>query len=230
VAQISGVGLITSHLTGVQFELGIFLGLGGMLVCSFLGGMRAVTWTQVAQYVILIVAYLVPVVWLSVKQTGIPVPQLVYGYQLEKVTALEQALQSDPGEIAVRDVFQQRSRELAAKLEDPATALAAERVAAKVRLDRLKIDGGTGSAADVAAAEKALIALPPGALASYGHLASALGRPGAARVVGRAVGHNPVAVLIPCHRVIRETGGLGGYRWGLPRKQALLSWEAVRAL
>jgi AraC family transcriptional regulator of adaptative response/methylated-DNA-[protein]-cysteine methyltransferase len=77
---------------------------------------------------------------------------------------------------------------------------------------------------------KALIALPPGALASYGHLASALGRPGAARAVGRAVGHNPVAVLIPCHRVIRETGGLGGYRWGLPRKQALLSWEAARTL
>ncbi|MCB2004135.1 MAG: cation acetate symporter [Rhodoferax sp.] len=160
VAQISGVGLITSHLTGVQFELGIFLGLGGILVCSFLGGMRAVTWTQVAQYVILIVAYLVPVIWLSVKQTGIPVPQLVYGYQLEKVTAVEQQLQDDPGERAVRAVFQQRARELAGKLEDPATALAAERVAAKVRLDRLKLGGGSGSAADVAAAEKAMSALP----------------------------------------------------------------------
>ena len=160
VAQISGVGLITSHLTGVQFELGIFLGLGGILVCSFLGGMRAVTWTQVAQYVILIVAYLVPVVWLSVKQTGIPVPQLVYGYQLEKVTALEGRLQADPAERAVRAVFQQRSADLAEKLADPVTALAAEQVAAKVRLDRLKATGGTGSAADVAAAEKALFALP----------------------------------------------------------------------
>jgi cation/acetate symporter len=166
VAQISGVGLITSHLTGVQFELGIFLGLGGILVCSFLGGMRAVTWTQVAQYVILIVAYLVPVVWLSVKQTGIPVPQLVYGYQLEKVTALENRLQADPGERAVRDIFRQRSQELAAQLEDPATSLAAERVAAKVRLDRLKLIGGSGSAADVAAAEKALFALPADAEAA----------------------------------------------------------------
>lgn len=166
VAQISGVGLITSHLTGVQFELGIFLGLGGILVCSFLGGMRAVTWTQVAQYVILIVAYLVPVVWLSVKQTGIPVPQLVYGYQLEKVTAVERKLQADPGELAVRDVFQQRSQALARKLEDPVTALAAERVAAKVRLDRLRISGGSGSAADVAAAEQALFALPANAEAA----------------------------------------------------------------
>ena len=64
VAQIYGVGLVTTRLTGVPFELGIFLGLGGILVCSFLGGMRAVTWTQVAQYIILIIAYMIPVVWL----------------------------------------------------------------------------------------------------------------------------------------------------------------------
>ena len=78
VAQIYGVGLITTMLTGVDFVIGIFLGLGGVLVCSFLGGMRAVTWTQVAQYIILVIAYLVPVVWLSVKQTGVPVPQIVW--------------------------------------------------------------------------------------------------------------------------------------------------------
>ena len=52
--------------------------------------MRAVTWTQVAQYIILIVAYMIPVIWLSVKQTGVPIPQIVYGKQLEKVTALEE--------------------------------------------------------------------------------------------------------------------------------------------
>ena len=67
VAQIYGVGLITSRITGVAFEVGVFLGLGGILVCSFLGGMRAVTWTQVAQYIVLLVAYLVPVAWLSIK-------------------------------------------------------------------------------------------------------------------------------------------------------------------
>ena len=65
VAQIYGVGLITARLSGLAFEIGIFVGLGGILVCSFLGGMRAVTWTQVAQYIILIIAYLIPVVWLA---------------------------------------------------------------------------------------------------------------------------------------------------------------------
>jgi len=54
------VGLITTRLTGVTFEVGVFLGLAGILVCSFLGGMKAVTWTQVAQYIILIIAYLIP--------------------------------------------------------------------------------------------------------------------------------------------------------------------------
>ncbi len=72
VAQIYGVGIITSRFTGVEFGVGVFLGLAGILVCSFLGGMRAVTWTQVAQYIILIVAYMIPVVWLSVKITGHP--------------------------------------------------------------------------------------------------------------------------------------------------------------
>ena len=91
------------------FEVGIFLGLAGILVCSFLGGMRAVTWTQVAQYIILIIAYMVPVVWLSVKQTGFPIPQLVYGQQLQKVTQLEQKLIADPKENEVRKIFSDRA-------------------------------------------------------------------------------------------------------------------------
>ena len=65
VAQIYGVGIITTRMTGVDFQVGVFLGLAGILVCSFLGGMRAVTWTQVAQYIILIIAYLIPVVMLA---------------------------------------------------------------------------------------------------------------------------------------------------------------------
>ena len=109
VAQIYGVGLITTRLTGVAFEIGIFLGLAGILVCSFLGGMRAVTWTQVAQYIILIIAYMIPVVWLSVKHTGVPVPQLVYGKVLEKVTAKEQQLIDDPKEKEVRAIFKARA-------------------------------------------------------------------------------------------------------------------------
>ena len=130
VAQIYGVGIITARLTGVAFELGIFLGLGGILLCSFLWGMRAVTWTQVTQYLVIIVAYLLPVVWLSVKQTGIPVPQAIYGYQLQKVSAREDELIRDPKEQQVQQIFSQRSAELAAKLQDPAAALSADRARA----------------------------------------------------------------------------------------------------
>lgn len=158
VAQIYGVGLITSHLTGVAFELGVFLGLGGILVCSFLGGMRAVTWTQVAQYIILIVAYLIPVVWLSVKQTGAPVPQLIYGFQLEKVTAKEKLLTHDPKELEVRELFRQRAETLTKKLQDPAAALVADKAAAEARLSALRDANATS--ADISAAEKALSALP----------------------------------------------------------------------
>ena len=164
VAQIYGVGLITSRLTGVQFELGIFLGLGGILVCSFLGGMRAVTWTQVAQYIILIVAYMIPVVWLSVKQTSVPVPQAIYGFQLEKVTALEKKLTADPKELEVREVFKQRSAALAEKLKDPATALAADKAAAEKKVTDLK--AANGAASEIAAAEKALAAMPKDATAA----------------------------------------------------------------
>jgi cation/acetate symporter len=164
VAQIYGVGLITSRLTGVQFEVGIFLGLGGILVCSFLGGMRAVTWTQVAQYIILIVAYMIPVVWLSVKQTNIPIPQAIYGFQLEKVTALEKKLTSDPKELQVREVFKQRSAALAEKLKDPATALATDKAAAEKKVADLKAANGT--AAEIAAAEKAVAGLPKDAAAA----------------------------------------------------------------
>ncbi|SFC64279.1 cation/acetate symporter [Polaromonas sp. OV174] len=158
VAQIYGVGLIASYLTGIAFELGIFLGLGGILVCSFLGGMRAVTWTQVAQYIILVVAYLIPVVWLSVTQTGVPVPQLVYGFQLEKVSAKEKELAMDPKELQVRALFQQRSEALADKIAHPAAALAADKLVASKKLEDLKANNA--SVAEVSAAGKALAALP----------------------------------------------------------------------
>jgi cation/acetate symporter len=129
VAQIYGVGLITTRLTGVEFLLGIFLGLGGILVCSFLGGMRAVTWTQVAQYIILIIAYMIPVVWLSIKHTGIPIPQLVYGKVLEKVTAREQQLINDPKEKEVRDIFKQRADAASARLKGLPGSFDAEKAA-----------------------------------------------------------------------------------------------------
>jgi len=158
VAQIYGVGIITARLTGVAFELGIFLGLGGILVCSFLGGMRAVTWTQVAQYIILIVAYMIPVVWLSVKQTSVPIPQAIYGFQLQKVTAKEKELTSNAKEIEVREIYKQRSAALDAKLKDPAAALAADKAAAEKAVADLK--AANGALSEISAAEKALAALP----------------------------------------------------------------------
>jgi len=75
---------------------------------------------------------------------------------------------------------------------------------------------------------RALLELPFGALATYGSIAARIGAPSAARAVGAAVGANPIAWLIPCHRVIRESGALGGYRWGMERKSAMLGWEAAR--
>lgn len=72
---------------------------------------------------------------------------------------------------------------------------------------------------------RALLAIPAGCLTSYGRLAEAIGMPKAARAVGSAVGANPLAFLIPCHRVIRETGVIGNYRWGHGRKRILIAWE-----
>ena len=75
---------------------------------------------------------------------------------------------------------------------------------------------------------RALLELPPGTVTHYGALARRIDRPGAARAVGTAVAANPVAWLIPCHRVLRADGSLGGYRWDPSRKQVMLDWEALR--
>ena len=72
---------------------------------------------------------------------------------------------------------------------------------------------------------EALLRVPPGQVTTYGRIAEAIGAPRASRAVGGAVGANPIAWLIPCHRVIREEGILGNYRWGASRKAALLAWE-----
>src|SRR5574341_2512307 len=84
IAQVTGVGLIVSRFIGLDFQICVFVGLIGVLFCSVLGGMKSVTWTQVAQYIILIVSYLVPVVVLSFKLFAIPVPQLTYGQLLQR--------------------------------------------------------------------------------------------------------------------------------------------------
>lgn len=77
---------------------------------------------------------------------------------------------------------------------------------------------------------RALLKVPFGCITTYQTIAETIGRPTAARAVGNAVGNNPIAYLIPCHRVIRESGELGGYRWGLERKTVILGWEASREI
>ena len=161
IAQIYGVGLITSRFTGVEFGVGVFLGLAGILVCSFLGGMRAVTWTQVAQYIILIIAYMIPVVWLSVKITGIPLPQFVYGGVLERVTALEKKLTVDPKELEVRKIFADRAADAKKRIEGlPATWENGRTDAAK-KVEDLK--AANAPVAEIHAAEKALSSYPASA-------------------------------------------------------------------
>jgi cation/acetate symporter len=158
VAQIYGVGLITSRLTGVQFEIGILLGLGGVLVCSFLGGMRAVTWTQVTQYVVLILAFLIPVSWLAYKQLGNPLAPFVYGQQLQKISELERQLATSPAELQVIDEYARRARDFELKLSNVEASLANERNALRERVRLLNESRADESV--IVAARRELAALP----------------------------------------------------------------------
>jgi cation/acetate symporter len=193
IAQIYGVGLITSRFTGLEFSVGVFVGLAGILVCSFLGGMKAVTWTQVAQYIILIVAYMIPVVWLSMKHTGNPVPQLsAYVSALPKVTALEKefndkATPKGAAEESVRAIFRERAAGADAKLKALETGgpayLAEEKAKLEAKVAELKaadpVDAKAVEAAekavkdfpaDPAAAKKAWTAAKTGAAAKAGNV------------------------------------------------------------
>ena len=140
VVQVYGVGLVTSHLTGFSFEIGIFVGLGGVLVCSFLGGMRAVTWTQVAQYIVLIIAYTVPVMWLSVHQTGSWLPVFSYHQQLAVVSQREAQLLLDPAELEVRKLLANRADDAQRKLADVPAAMAGDRDALARDIERMRGD------------------------------------------------------------------------------------------
>lgn len=158
VAQIYGVGIITTRLTGISFELGIFVALGGMLVCSFLGGMRAVTWTQVGQYIILVIAYLVPVVWLSMKHTGTPVPQLSAGAVMQQVTEKEILLQHDPAEQEVRRLWRERAQEMTQRLEALPQSWTQERDKLRARLAAL--NAADAPMVEVRSLERELAAYP----------------------------------------------------------------------
>jgi AraC family transcriptional regulator of adaptative response/methylated-DNA-[protein]-cysteine methyltransferase len=75
---------------------------------------------------------------------------------------------------------------------------------------------------------RALMQIPAGTLRSYSHIAKAVGKPMAARAVGSAIGSNPIAFFIPCHRVLQQSGNIGGYHWGLTRKHLIHAWESAR--
>ena len=169
IAQIYGVGIITSRFIGVDFQVGVFLGLAGIMVCFFLGGMKAVTWTQVAQYIILIVAYMIPVVWLSLQQGFGPVPQVAYGYALQKVTEREKVLndKNTPDgarEESVRQIFRERAAAATANLKGLETGgpafLTQEKEKLVAKAAELKAATPPADAKAIAAAEKAVKVFP----------------------------------------------------------------------
>jgi len=158
VAQIYAVGLIASRFTGVDFSVGIFLGLASILVCSFLGGMRAITWTQVAQYIIILVAFLIPAMWLSAKHSDNPVPQVAYGKLLPKLSEREAALLADSKEQEVRDIYRERAAEFQARLDGLPASWESGRSQTQHALERVR--QRNASLLDIRNAERALIAYP----------------------------------------------------------------------
>lgn len=162
VAQIYGVGLITSRFTGIDFSIGIFLGLASILVCSFLGGMRAITWTQVAQYIIILFAYLIPVIWLSAKHTSVPVPQVAYGSIMPKLNAVEERINNDPKEQQVRGIFQSRAEDFDQKLKNLPRSWEDGRLDAQHHVEEIRRDSNA-SLTDIKSASRALSSYPKSA-------------------------------------------------------------------
>jgi len=159
VAQIYGVGIITTRMTGISFELGIFVALGGMLVCSFLGGMRAVTWTQVGQFIIMIIAYLVPVVWLSVKNTDTVLPQAGASTVLQVVTERQVELARDPAELEVRGLWQRQADRMSGRLAALPDSWHDERERLRARLGEMK--AADAPMVDIRELERELYEYPP---------------------------------------------------------------------
>lgn len=157
IAQVTGVGIIMSRFLAIDFSIGVFVGLGGILVCSMLGGMKAVTWTQVAQYIILIVAYLVPVTVMSYKHTGVPVSQIMYGQALEKIDAKEKAINLDAKELEVREAFKKQASDVDADLKGLPGSLDQKKADLQSKLAALTADA---LAADKEKITKAIAALP----------------------------------------------------------------------
>ena len=154
IAQVTGVGIIMSRFLNLDFGVGVFVGLAGILVCSMLGGMKAVTWTQVAQYIILIVAYLIPPTVMSYKATGNPISEIAYGQVLQKIDAKEKAINADTKEIEVMALWKAQADKLDADIKGLPASLDGKKADLNAKL------AAAATPAEKEAAEKALKALP----------------------------------------------------------------------
>lgn len=121
VAQLVGIGVIASRFVGIDFDLAIWVGLGAVLLCAAFGGTRSAAWLHVVQYLIVIVAYLAPLVVLSFRLFGDPVPQLTYGRLLQSNSARAVRIAADPREKATRAAWAAEAEALRARIEAPAT-------------------------------------------------------------------------------------------------------------
>lgn len=157
IAQVTGVGIIMSRFLSIDFQVGVFVGLAGILVCSMLGGMKAVTWTQVAQYVILILAYLTPVTVMSYKTTGVPISEIMYGQVLQKIDAREKEIIADPKQSEVRDLWKKKAETIGADVKALPGSLDAKKTELQNKLAALPADA---AAADREKIDKDIKALP----------------------------------------------------------------------
>ena len=157
IAQVTGVGIIMSRFLAIDFQVGVFVGLAGILVCSMLGGMKAVTWTQVAQYIILIVAYLTPVTVMSYKATGVPISQIMYGQVLQKIDAKEKAINADAKEAEVRALWKKEVAKIDADIKGLPASLDQKKQDLDAKLAALPADA---PAKGREAVEKAIKGLP----------------------------------------------------------------------
>lgn len=143
IAQIYGIGLVASMLSGLTFELGVFLALGGILLCSFLGGMRAVTWTQVVQCVVIVASMVALGVAVSWKSQGHPVLPLAAAQSLQSVERRAKEIEADPAEQLTRQAIALRIRDLDQKIADPIAARTLERQVIARQISRAKAENAT---------------------------------------------------------------------------------------
>lgn len=140
VAQIYGIGLVASMLSGLTFELGVFLALGGVLLCSFLGGMRAVTWTQGVQCVVIVVSMVVLGMAVSFKTQGHPFVSMAAMQSLPQIQARAKQIETDPAEQSTREVISMRMSNLDAKIADPVYARDMERQSVMRQIAKAKAE------------------------------------------------------------------------------------------